>query len=267
MIDLHSHILPGIDDGAKQLEVSLEMARIAVKDGTTVMACTPHIYPGLYMNHSAGIHVERDKLQQALDTFQIPLKLVVGADAHLVPELLEGLKSGRVPTIHGSRYFLLEPSHHVPPPNFESSVFSIMAEGFVPVLTHPERLVWIEDQYPVFVALAKRGVWMQLTAAAILGKFGKRARYWSERMLDEGLVHLIASDAHTTSMRSPKMAEAVDRAAASVGKDEALRMVYDRPQAILDNLAPELVAPALGLVPEQESHVREAKPWYRRLLG
>ena len=80
MIDLHSHILPGIDDGARSLEVSLEMARIAVADGTRVMACTPHIYPGLYMNDAAGIQAERDKLQQALDTFGIPLHLVIGAD-------------------------------------------------------------------------------------------------------------------------------------------------------------------------------------------
>lgn len=116
MIDLHTHILPGIDDGARSLEISLDMARIAVADGTTVMACTPHIYPGLYMNDSAGIHRERDKLQQALDAHGIPLRLVVGADAHLVPELLQGLQTGRVPTLNGSRYFLLEPSHNVLPP-------------------------------------------------------------------------------------------------------------------------------------------------------
>src|SRR5574337_485004 len=113
VIDLHTHILPGIDDGAKSLELSLEMARIAVADGTTVMACTPHIYPGLYMNDGAGIRRARDKLQMALDLKQMPLRLVVGADAHLVPELRDGLKSGRVPTLHDSRYFLLEPSHHV----------------------------------------------------------------------------------------------------------------------------------------------------------
>jgi protein-tyrosine phosphatase len=164
LIDLHTHILPGIDDGSKTLEMSLEMARMAVEDGTTILACTPHIYPGLYMNTQEGIKAECAKLQKALDVFQIPLKLVVGADAHLVPELLEGLKSGRVPTLNDSRYFLLEPSHHVPPPNFEESVFQISAAGYHPVLTHPERLVWIEQHYATFVRLAQRGVWMQLTA-------------------------------------------------------------------------------------------------------
>ncbi len=193
-------------------------------------------------------------------------KLVVGADAHLVPELLDGLKTGRVPTLNGSRYFLLEPSHHVAPPHFESSVFNIMAAGFTPVITHPERLVWIEGHYETFVALARRGVWMQITAGALLGKFGKPARRWSERLLDDGLVHLIASDAHTANMRNPQMAEAVERAGTMVGKDEARRMVYDRPQAILDNVEPSQVAPPPGLAAGREDGNRSSSPWYRRLL-
>jgi protein-tyrosine phosphatase len=264
MIDLHTHILPGIDDGAKTLEVALEMARIAVDDGTRVMACTPHIYPGLYMNDSVGIHAERDKLQKALDTFHIPLQLVVGADAHLVPELLEGLQSGRVPTLNGSRYFLLEPSHHVAPPQFEHSVFQIMAAGFVPVITHPERLSWIEHNYPTFIALARRGAWLQLTAGSIVGTFGKTARYWSERLLGDGMVHLVASDAHTTAKRSPRMSNALPAMESAVGKEEALRLVCERPQAILSNVDPAQVPPAPGLLDQRPSF---KPPWHKRLLG
>lgn len=267
MIDLHTHILPGIDDGAKTLEVALEMARIAVDDGTKVMACTPHIYPGLYMNDSAGIHEERDKLQKALDTFHIPLQLVVGADAHLVPELLEGLQSGRVPTLNGSRYFLLEPSHHVAPPQFEHSVFQIMAAGFVPVITHPERLSWIEHHYPTFIALAQRGAWLQLTAGSIVGTFGKNARYWSERLLGDGMVHLVASDAHTTANRSPRMSNALPAMECAVGKEEALRLVCGRPQAILNNMDPAQVPPVPGLLGPTDQRPSFKPPWHKRLLG
>jgi protein-tyrosine phosphatase len=270
LIDLHTHILPGIDDGSKNLEMSLEMARMAVEDGTTILACTPHIYPGLYMNTQEGIKAECAKLQKALDVFHIPLKLVVGADAHLVPELLDGLKSGRVPTLNDSRYFLLEPSHHVPPPNFEESVFQISAAGYHPVLTHPERLVWIEQHYATFVRLAQRGVWMQLTAGAILGKFGKRARYWSERMLDEGLVHLVASDAHTISMRSPKMAEARERLVSLMGKAETHRLLVERPQAILDNLDPATVHAPHGLSSDagasDDDSAPRGKSWFKRFF-
>lgn len=267
MIDLHSHILPGIDDGARSLDISLEMARIAVADGTTVMACTPHIYPGLYMNDSPTIHQERDKLQAALNEHGIPLQLVVGADAHLVPELLSGLQSGRVPTLHGSRYFLLEPSHHVAPPQLEESVFHIMAAGYVPIVTHPERLVWIEQHYDKFVTLAQRGAWMQLTAGAIVGKFGKRARYWSERMLSEGLVHLVASDAHTVSMRSPTMSDARPVVEKHVGPEEAQAIFQHRAQAVLDNLPPEHIPPVPGLAQLAQTATPSPMPWWQRWLS
>src|SRR6478736_1792299 len=92
MIDLHSHILPGIDDGSRSLDMSLQMARMAVDDGIEVMACTPHIYPGLYMNATAGIKAARTALQEQLDAAGIPLKLTTGADVHLVPGLLQGLR-------------------------------------------------------------------------------------------------------------------------------------------------------------------------------
>ena len=172
MIDLHCHILPGIDDGSRNLDMSLEMARMAVDDGITMIACTPHIYPGLYMNDTAGITAARDQLQREFDDRAIPLKLTIGADVHLVPGLLDGLRAGSVPTLHGTRYLLLEPSHHVAPPHFEDSVFRLVAEGYVPVITHPERLTWVEDHYPVFCRLVRQGAWMQLTAASLTGRVG-----------------------------------------------------------------------------------------------
>ena len=136
MIDLHSHILPGIDDGSKSLEMSLDMARIAVQDGIQVMACTPHIYPGLYMNDTLGILTARDQLQRELDERGIPLKLTIGADVHLVPNLVAGLRDRTVPSLHHTRYLLLEPSHHVAPPNFAESVFQLVAAGYVPCLLY-----------------------------------------------------------------------------------------------------------------------------------
>ena len=103
---------------------------------------------------------------------------------------------------------------------------------------------------------------MQLTAGAVLGKFGKRARYWSERFLADGLVHIIASDAHTTSMRNPRLSEAVDKLEAAVGKMEAWRMVRERPQAILDNVEPHLIAAVPGLA--DKPMPAKARVWHKR---
>ncbi len=239
MLDLHCHMLPAIDDGATDLAMSLEMARMSVADGVHTVACTPHIYPGLYENTADGIRAAIAKLQAELNREGIPLKLVIGADVHLDPSLPEGIRAGRVPTLNGSRYLLLEPPHHVAPPRFEDSVFMLMAQGIVPVITHPERLTWVEGHYDVFERLAHRGAWMQVTAGAITGRFGRRVKYWGERFLGEGITHLLATDAHHPKRRPPLLAEAREAAAKLLGDIEADHLVSTRPQGIVDNVAPE----------------------------
>jgi protein-tyrosine phosphatase len=243
MIDLHCHILPGIDDGAPDLTVSLAMARRAVADGIRVTACTPHIYPGLYENTRAGILAARDALQEALHREGIPLTLATGADTHLAPDLLEGLRCGRIPTLNDSRYLLLEPPHHVAPPRLEESLFHLMAAGVVPVVTHPERLTWIEDHYPIFERLVHAGAWMQVTAGSVTGRFGKRPKYWAEKMLDARLVHILATDSHHHEKRPPLLAEARDAVVPRVGETEARHMVETRPRGILADAAPDVLPP------------------------
>lgn len=259
MIDLHSHILPGIDDGAKDLATSLEMARIAVADGIHTMACTPHIYPGMYMNDAAGITLARSRLQAELDERGITLKLVVGADVHLVPGLLSGLRAGLIPTLHGSRYLLLEPSHTMAPPHFEDSVFNLVAAGYTPIITHPERLTWVEGHYPVFVRLIQQGAWMQITAGALTGAFGPRAKYWADKFVVDGHAHMLATDAHSTGRRLPQLTPALDVVTRLIGAQEALQLVVNRPQSVLENLAPQQPV-------ETPAHQNE-RSWLRRLFS
>jgi protein-tyrosine phosphatase len=243
MIDLHCHLLPGIDDGAPDATTALAMARLAVADGIATIACTPHVYPGLYDNEAGDIRRRVASLQSQLDAAGVPLRLVAGADAHLTPDLTDRLAGDRVPTLHGSRYFLLEPPHHVAPPRFEDTVRAMLRRGFVPLITHPERLQWIEGRHAVFERLALAGAWLQLTAGSLTGRFGRRARYWAERLLDRGLVHVLATDAHGARDRPPLLAEASQRAARWVGTEEADRLVRGRPQAVLDDRCVEDVVP------------------------
>jgi protein-tyrosine phosphatase len=261
MIDLHCHMLPGIDDGAKSLEMSLAMARMAVEDGITITACTPHIYPGLYMNDTAGIQAARDALQRALDEAGIPLQLTIGADVHLVPGLVQGLRAGTVPCLHGTRYLLLEPAHHVAPPHFQESVFQLVAEGYVPVITHPERLTWVEDHYPVFADLVRQGAWMQVTAGSLTGVFGSRPKYWAERFVGEGLTHILATDAHSNGRRSPVMSKARDVAERMLGREEADLLVRGRQEMMLQDAAPSTV-PA----PPRVEHEPRAS-WWKSLFS
>lgn len=246
LIDLHCHLLPAIDDGAPDMEISLAMARAAVEDGIRITACTPHIMPGRFPNVGPDIRRCVKRLQERLDAEGIPLHLVTGADVHLTPHLVAGLRSGEVLSLNDSRYLLLEPPHHVAPPRLEDSIFQLMAAGYHPIITHPERLSWIEDRYPMMRRLAEAGVWMQVTAGAVTGAFGGRVRYWAERMLDEGLVHIVASDAHNIRKRPPGLSPAREEITRRLGSAEAERMFVTRPQAVLDDVPNSIVESPIG---------------------
>lgn len=262
MIDLHSHLLPGIDDGAPDLDISLKMARIAADDGIQVMACTPHIYPGMFENSGPDIKLRVAELQAQLNEAGINLKLTWGADAHVAPDLMEKLKSGAAPSLNDTRYFLLEPPHHVAPPKFSEFAFSFLAAGYVPVITHPERLSWIKEHYEAFCDLSDKGVWMQITAGSLTGRFGQAARYWGERMLDEGRVHILATDAHSPDRRPPLLAEGREAAIRWVGKQEAQHLVETRPLGILKDCSPADLPP----IPRAAVGGKQKKFW-DRLFG
>ncbi len=235
MIDLHSHILPGLDDGSQELPNSLEMAQRYVTQGVECVACTPHILPGLYNNSGQQIRLAVEQLQQQLEAEGIALRLVPGADNHITPDFVSRLRSGHLLTLGGTRYVLVEPPHHVAPARLEDLFFNILLADYVPILTHPERLTWIEEKYDLIKRLAGRGVWMQITSGSLLGKFGRRPCYWAERMLSEGLVHIMATDSHDNVRRRPDLLKGRMAAEQLVGAEEAEALVVTRPRAILDN--------------------------------
>jgi protein-tyrosine phosphatase len=252
-------MLPGIDDGAPDREVALAMARCAVADGIRIVACTPHIYPGLYENDKEGIARAIEAFRQVLAEEGIELELTIGADTHLDPNLLASIRAGRIPTLAGSRYLLLEPPHHTVPPRFEDSVFALRAAGIIPVITHPERLSWIEGHYATFERLVRGGAWMQITSGSLTGRFGRRPRYWGERMLDEGLVHILATDSHHIDRRPPLLAEGRDAAAARIGEDEAWHLVRTRPKGIIEDAPVESLPP----LPERSPAAGPPGLWQR----
>ncbi len=243
MIDLHCHILAGLDDGAQDLAASVGMARLAAAEGIIVLACTPHFMPGVYDTALPVVRRAIAELAVLLRQEDIFIELVVGGDLHATPHLAARLKRGEVPTLGGSRYLLLEPPHDVLPPRFEELAFDLVQAGYAPILTHPERLKWIESRYGVIRRLAEAGVLMQLTSGSVIGRFGGRPQYWSERMLDEGLVDFLATDAHNVDRRPPDLARGRDRVAALFGDELALDLVLRNPRWVLENRSPAEIRP------------------------
>ena len=247
LIDLHCHLLPAVDDGASSLEELLEMARMMAREGVKIAACTPHMMPGVFNNDGWTIRERIAELQQALNEAGIALRLVVGGDVHISPDLVGGLRSGALLSLNDTRFVLIEPPHHILPPRLDEAFFDLITAGYVPVLTHPERLSWIDRRFDVVRRLFKGGVWMQITAGALVGDFGKKPLYWAERMLCEGMCHILASDAHNIRRRPPKMRVGFERAAALVGSDEAINMVLRRPYWMLENQTASAVVPPTAI--------------------
>lgn len=239
MIDIHCHLLPGLDDGAVDLAMSLRMARALIDDGVEAVVCTPHILPGLYHNRGTQIQAAVAQLRSRLTDCGLTLGLYCGADAHITVDFLAKLASKEIPTLAGSRYVLVELPQHTEPMLMKQFFFQLRVAGHVPVLSHPERMPWIASQYRTIEELVKSGVWLQLTSGSLLGDFGRDAKYWAERILDDGIAHVIATDAHNNGRRPPNLRMGRDAAAKRVGDVEAEKLVKGRPGAILCNETPD----------------------------
>jgi protein-tyrosine phosphatase len=264
LIDLHSHILHGVDDGAKLLEDSIAMGRAAAEDGIHVMACTPHFMPGMYDNEAGDIRRRVQELNTVFEDQGIDVALVTGSDAHVRPDFVQALRNGEILTLHDSRYVLIEPPHNILPNRLDDLLFNIVAAGFVPILTHPERLKWIEREYDFIINAFKSGVWMQITAGSLTGKFGRRPEYWAQRMLSEGMIHILASDAHNLRSRPPIMSEAFELAKSELGLDEATHLVVTRPTLVLENAPPGAAPEILAQQPRQ---TKVSGGFLRRIFG
>jgi protein-tyrosine phosphatase len=238
VIDLHSHYLYDVDDGARTLSDSVEMLRIAAADGVEHMVATPHQF------HPAGYHVEvplaRERLRQvreAADAEGIGIELSLGAEIHFSERIPEGLAEGSLlPMAEGSRYFLFElPTTSVPAEEFLAEiVFMFQTRGFYPVLAHPERNFEIMANPTIARRLRERGVLMQITAQSVLGAFGRKSLKAAKKLVKWGAADVIASDAHNPDRRPPGLSEAVRTVARWIGTDRAEAMVTETPQRILE---------------------------------
>jgi len=238
VIDLHSHYLYDVDDGARTLDDSLEMLRIAAADGVTHIVATPHQF------HPAGYHVEaplaRERFEavgRAAREAGIDLSLSLGAEIHFSENIPEGLADGSLlPLAEGSRYFLFElPTTSIPAEKFLFDiVFTFQTRGFYPVLAHPERNFDVMADPRIAARLRERGVLLQITAQSITGEFGRKSRRAAKKLIRWGAADVIASDAHNPDRRPPGLSAAVRTAAKWVGVDAAEEMVTDTPQKILD---------------------------------
>lgn len=234
MIDLHTHILPALDDGARTLDEALAMACIALADGITCLAATPHDM-GTLPDYPNRVKERMAEVQAALREEGIELHLVMGSELYAVPDLATRLRAGRALTLGGSRYFLLEFPLTDLPIYAAQLIFETQAAGFTPIVAHPARNAAIQRDPNRLYELVERGVLAQITSGSLTGIFGPQVQATARALVKHNLVHFIASDAHGTGYRAPRLSEAVDAVAELMGREVAQAMVTTRPQTILAN--------------------------------
>jgi len=244
LIDLHCHILPGVDDGAQSIEESLSMARRAVKDGIHTIVATPHTLDGIYQNPVREVRSNVDSLQEELLRHHIELRICMGADVHLCPQMVELIKRRDAGTINNGKYILLELPSQTIPPGVKDEIFNLKMNGFTPIISHPERHPDIQRDMEILEGFVRMGVLCQVTAMSITGDFGEMIRNCAEMLLSHRWVHVIASDAHSPDNRPPILSQGVEAAAEIMGSyEDAERMVTEVPAKILSGEKLEIPEP------------------------
>lgn len=234
IIDLHCHILPGLDDGIQEIEESLQACRIAVRDGITGIVATPHYKEGFFESTPDTIRASISHLKQKLKDEDLNLQIYPGAEVHLSDNIPEKVMNGSVLSINDTkRYILLELPYQQYPVDFERFVFSLKLSGMTPVLAHPERVAFFKDDIGRIEEAVRLGALTQITSSSVTGVFGEEAKNICIDLATKGLVHIIASDSHDASHRPPCLMDACTVIAEIVGEEEALRMISDTPLAIV----------------------------------
>lgn len=211
MIDIHCHLLPGIDDGPPTLEAALTLANALVADGVTQVVCTPHVFPGRYENWRSSILEEHAALAATLREHDIPLELLCAGEVRLTPEALELLARRELPflgEVGGYRTMLLEMPDGQVPLGAMNFVRHLMAQKVRPIIVHPERNRGVMEKVERLRPLVEEGCYVQLTAGSIVGAFGERSQATAYDLIERGWAHAVASDAHNMAGRRPRMSDA-----------------------------------------------------------
>jgi protein-tyrosine phosphatase len=255
VIDIHTHILPGVDDGVKNEDDAVEFARVAVDDGVRGLVATPHCKEGIWENDRARVLEEVKRLRGRLAREGVELDLQPGSEVHIGPDLLAKVRDGRAPTLgDNGKTLLLELSLTQYPVELENLVFELKLGGLEVVFAHPERIQYFQDDVSRYEAVVHQGAYGQITTGSILGDFGSTAREFSEELLRKGLVHVLASDAHGVRRRRPVLGRALESMTEFVGERYARSMVLDVPRDLLDGRTPE-IPPFERVSPRRRSFV------------
>lgn len=227
-IDIHNHILPGIDDGAQDMEISLQMLRIAEKEGINRIILTPHFKPG-HRNASP------ERVRELMEVLQerTAIMLYAGNEVFYQRDAVELLDAGEIGTLAGSRYVLAE---FLPGEGYEeirNAAYGLLSGGYLPIIAHAERCQSLVKDRERIGELTRLGAYIQVNTGSIMGRYGLEAKSYTRKLLKRQMVHFVATDAHDTGRRAPAMKECAEYLAKRYGEAYTKRLLIRNPQAVL----------------------------------
>lgn len=222
LIDLHSHILPSVDDGSIDLKLSLELARVACEQGISHMLVTPHHLDGKYSNHRKDVVDKSHKFQEELKAAEINLNVYPSQEVHLTGDIISAIEANDILFMDDTnRYLLLELPHDSVPSYTKKMVFELRSRAIIPIIAHPERNLDIQKYPDKLYQLIEMGCLSQLTSSSYLGTFGKKVQTLTEQFIKTNLGFVLASDAHNLTGRRFLMKDAFEKLAREEGKTKA----------------------------------------------
>lgn len=262
MVDIHHHLLPGLDDGAKDMEISVAMAKLASAEGITHVVCSPHA--SAHWTFDPAVNAAKtEQLRARLAEQNIPLTLGSGCDFHMSFENIERAKTDPARfSINGLGYLLVEVPDYGLPPGLTETFYELQLAGLTPILTHPERNPTLQNDPARMVDWLRGGMLIQVTADSLTGHKGKQAERMAHDLLEKRWVHFLATDAHNTSSRPPRMREAHNLVAGKYGASYAHALCVTNPLAVFLGKQFAIEEEPRGLY----SEAQEPSLW-KRLLG
>ena len=231
MIDIHCHILPGLDDGAESIEIACAMAEMAIEDGVTHIVGTPHASSSFPFNPGL-IRLRKEELQAR---FEGRLAFATGCDFHMSFENLQEIRSDAARfTINQKNYLLIEFADYSIPPSMDQALHRLQLARLHPIVTHPERNPLVRAQPERLLTWLRQGCYVQITAQSLHGKWGTAAQERAEEWMRAGAVHFIASDAHNVTTRPPRLKETYELIAKNYGEEKARALLVENPLAAFE---------------------------------